>query len=290
MRTLRRSISLFALAVLAVGGTACSYISPGHVGMKSTAVGTGKGMQDVATGPAYVFYNPGTTDVIEYPIYVQNVVWTKSTTEGNPVNEEITFTNAQKMQISADVSLAYQLHAEKSVDFYLKFRATDIKEFTNGFMRNIAREEFDAVAGHYSIDQIMGDNAAFLAEVKGKLQADLAPYGIEIVQFGFIGAPRPPQAIIDSINATTHAQQFALQKQNELVQVQADAAKQVAQAEGDAKATLTRAEAQAKANQLLSNSLTPSLVEYKKIEKWNGELPQVSGSGGGVLLNLGTKQ
>lgn len=31
---------------------------------------------------------------------------------------------------------------------------------------------------------------------------------------------------------------------------------------------------------------TRNLVEYKKLEKWDGKLPQVSGSNGGILLNL----
>lgn len=37
-------------------------------------------------------------------------------------------------------------------------------------------------------------------------------------------------------------------------------------------------EAQAKANQILSKSLTPELVEYEKARKWNGTLPQYTGS------------
>ncbi len=53
-----------------------------------------------------------------------------------------------------------------------------------------------------------------------------------IDQFGFIGSPRPPQSVIDAINAKVQAQQIAVQKQNELVQSQADAAKLVAAAEG----------------------------------------------------------
>ncbi len=34
---------------------------------------------------------------------------------------------------------------------------------------------------------------------------------------------------------------------------------------------------QAKANEALSRSISPILVQYKNIEKWNGILPQVTG-------------
>jgi hypothetical protein len=35
---------------------------------------------------------------------------------------------------------------------------------------------------------------------------------------------------------------------------------------------------QAKANEVLARSISPILVQYKSIEKWNGILPQVSGA------------
>ena len=48
------------------------------------------------------------------------------------------------------------------------------------------------------------------------------------------------------------------------------------------------AEAQAKANQLLSKSLTTSLIRYNAVEKWNGTYPQtlMGGKMDGLILNL----
>ena len=43
-------------------------------------------------------------------------------------------------------------------------------------------------------------------------------------------------------------------------------------------AILTEAEAQAKANQLLAQSVTPTLVQYEMAKRWNGQMPQVAGS------------
>jgi prohibitin 1 len=41
---------------------------------------------------------------------------------------------------------------------------------------------------------------------------------------------------------------------------------------------------------LLSKSLTPQLVEMKRIEKWDGVLPQVTGGATPMLgINLGDK-
>lgn len=41
---------------------------------------------------------------------------------------------------------------------------------------------------------------------------------------------------------------------------------------------LTRAKAEAEANRLLTQSLTPQLMEYRRLEKWDGKLPQVTGN------------
>jgi len=42
----------------------------------------------------------------------------------------------------------------------------------------------------------------------------------------------------------------------------------------------------AKANDALSRSISPILVQYKSVEKWNGTLPQVSG-GAVPFIDLG---
>ena len=56
-------------------------------------------------------------------------------------------------------------------------------------------------------------------------------------------------------------------------------------AEADAETIKIKAEAEAQANKVLSESITTNVIEYNKIEKWNGELPQVTG-GSGTLINL----
>jgi regulator of protease activity HflC (stomatin/prohibitin superfamily) len=63
----------------------------------------------------------------------------------------------------------------------------------------------------------------------------------------------------------------------------------VAQAQGEAEAIKIRADAQAYANQKLASSLSPVLVDYRRIEKWDGHMPQVQGGGSGMMLNVGSK-
>jgi regulator of protease activity HflC (stomatin/prohibitin superfamily) len=72
-------------------------------------------------------------------------------------------------------------------------------------------------------------------------------------------------------------QQQALTAQNELQKNQFQAQGDSIKAAGRAKAITAEAEAQAKANHLLSESITPTLVQYEMAKRWNGQMPQVTG-------------
>jgi regulator of protease activity HflC (stomatin/prohibitin superfamily) len=280
-------ILLGALVALSVG--ACSRIEPGHVGIKVVNGGADRGVSDFPAQVGWVVYNPVTTNMFNYPTYIQTIVWTKSTTEGAPVNEEITFTNKDKMAISVDVNLSYHLEAAKVPNFYVTFRSDDLSNWTNGYLHNVARDTFNDHGGRYSIDQIMGDNAQFVKDVRDSLQEKVAPYGVLIDSFGIVGSPRPPQYVQDQINASAHAQQLAIQKQNELAQVQADMAKETAKTETYAKNKILYAEAEARANQMLSNSLSPQLIQKLQLEKWDGKLPQINGGSTNPFVSMSGK-
>lgn len=286
------SIALMFAAVYLAG---CTRIGPGHVGIKVSMAGNDKGVLNTPTTTGWTFYNPMSSSVIEYPTNIQTVVWTRSKDEGKQADESVTFTNKEGMSINADVSLSYSILGEKVPFFYVKFLTDDLEKFTDGFLRNAARNCLNEQAGNYEIEQIMGSNAAFLKASRDCVQAQVGPFGVNIEQFGIIGSPRPPDAVIQNINQKIQASQIALQKQLELQQVQADAAKQVAAAEGHAKAQIASAQGEATANQIRSASITPTILRIRELEnqhdliwRWNGESPKtvVNGDGKNNILQL----
>jgi regulator of protease activity HflC (stomatin/prohibitin superfamily) len=76
-----------------------------------------------------------------------------------------------------------------------------------------------------------------------------------------------------------------LDAQTKITKSEAEAKSKMIQAETDAKVRMLHAESQAKANALLDKSITPSLIEYNKINRWNGKLPTVVGTSG-TLVNI----
>lgn len=77
------------------------------------------------------------------------------------------------------------------------------------------------------------------------------------------------QTAINAANAEAEQKRIA---------AQAEADRQIIAAQAEADAILAVAQAQAEANRELANSVTENLIEYEKIEKWDGKLPTVSGA------------
>jgi len=276
-------IAFIGLVLLALGISGCNYIGPGNVGVVINKAGAHRGVDGVALKTGYVLVNPILTSVVEYPTSMQTAKWTKSPTEGSNNDDSITFTSNDSMVVNADIYITYEIKYDKIPEFYVKFRSDRIQDFTEGYLRNVTRDEMNNVAGKYSVEQIMGENGPIFKQVKENLQANLAQYGIIIDNVGIMGAPRPPQNVVEAINAKVQAAQIALQKQNEVAQAEADAKKQVAEAQGQADANVVQAKGDSEANKLRQQSLTPGLIQLKVIEKWNGVLPTVQAGSGSII-------
>jgi regulator of protease activity HflC (stomatin/prohibitin superfamily) len=281
---MKKLMWLMFIGVLAIG---CTRVDPGHVGIKVYYYGSQKGVDDFPAVTGMVWYNPMATSVFQFPTFVQTAVWTHNKNEGSPLNEELSFNSREGLVFNADISLSYRLDPSKVPHFYVTFRSDDLDKFTHGFLRNIARDAFNEVAVKYTAEEIYGDKKeAILTEVRQRINAQTTVYGVVVEQFGFVGAPRPPQNVVDAINAKIKATQDAIRVENELRSATAEAKKAVAAAQGRAQAVLVEAEAQAKANTLLSQSLSAQLIQQKAIDKWNGTRPLVEGSNSGLLLNI----
>lgn len=274
--------------------TGCSRVEPGYAGIKVDLYGSTKGVQEMPIVTGMVFYNPITTNIIEYPCFTQTAIWTKDIEEGSPKNEEITFNTVEGLTVSGDISLSYQLKAESVPSFYTKFRSDNINDFTHGFLRNTARDAFNEVGATFKVEDVYGTKKEeLLKQVKARLNANLSEYGIVIEQFGFVGALRIPEGVTQALNSKIKATQDAIRVENELRSAEAEAKKTVAKAEGEALANVARTKGQSEANLLLSQSITPELLKWQEmqitlaaIEKWNGVRPMVEGGNSGLLLQI----
>jgi regulator of protease activity HflC (stomatin/prohibitin superfamily) len=282
---IRRVLGLIAGLVVALVllPTTIVYVNPGYVGIVIHRAGGG--VDKTPLGPGLHMKNPLTTGIEEYPVFMQTLVLTKTSTEGSVNNDEINVNSKEGQPISLDVSMSFELDPDKAPGLYTTFRR-DIQSIQHGYVKQSIRQALQEVIGNEEIAAVIGPKKAeAVNQTTMLLSQRLAQYGIVVKQFT-INELRAPPAVIEAINQKNVMQQQALTSQNELqkntFQAQGDSIK----AMGHAKAILAEAEAQAKANELLSRSVTANLVQYEMAKKWDGKMPQVSG-GAMPLLQLG---
>ena len=247
-RTLRR-VGILLIVIVGVLGVGCSTttrIDAGHVGIRVKLAGTARGVQDMEIKTGWTFFNPITEQIVIFPTSVQNVVWTQSAHEGRPVDESITFSSSEGVNVNADIGLSFHIRPDLAPKLYARFRQTDMQSLADGFVRNVVRENFNEVASRMPVQEIYGaGKSKMLSDVVEKCRKIFAEDGIEIDQLTINGALRLPPNVSDAINRAMEATQNAIQSENRVRQVKAEAEQAVAQAHGQAEATRQKAQGEA---------------------------------------------
>jgi regulator of protease activity HflC (stomatin/prohibitin superfamily) len=287
---LKRLVTLAAIAlVLFVVTSACmTRIDAAHVGIRVNLAGSSRGVDDIPVVTGWVLYNPLTEQIVKFPTNVQSVVWTADPKEGAAHDESITFSSQEGVNINADIGLSFHIESAMAPHLYLRFRKNDLAELSNGYIRNAVRESFNLVASTMQVQAIYGaEKGRLLADVQKKLQEELGKDGILIDQLTINGALRLPENVANAINRAMEATQLAIQAENKVRQVRAEAEQALTLAEGQAEAARARArgeadarlitaKAEAKSNLILRYSTSPTVLQYRALEKWNGKLPAMN--------------
>jgi len=129
----------------------------------------------------------------------------------------------------------------------------------------------------YQITEILPKREEIRKRAMGKLGDNLARYHIIVDDIYFANIRFSPE-YEKAVEAKQVAQQQVETQRQVLAQREIEAQQKVATAKGEAESIQVVAQGQAKANDALSRSISPILVQYKSVEKWNGILPQVAGN------------
>lgn len=277
-------ITLLALGTLQ--GCACNTVPAGNVGIKVYLLGGQKGVDHevLGVGRYYIGINE---ELFLFPTFEQNPKYTKGVDDD--AGREVEFQDKDGLAMDADFSVTYTIKHEDAAKVFQRYRA-GIDEINRNPLRNMLRDAVNEVSSKLPVEQIYGEGKVkMINDVQEIIIPRAAEAGISVTQVSLLGAMRLPEAVTKALNSKIEATQRAQQRENELREAEAQAKKSIAEADGRAQSLLTEAKAQAQANRLLSESLTPVLVEYRRIDKWNGVMPQVT-SGATPLISLGLPQ
>lgn len=275
-------LALVLLGVL----TACDSVPVGNVGIIVHKLGGNKGVDsdEVGVGRYWLGIND---ELYIFPTFTQNHVWTKEKTEGGPNDDSFTFQTKEGLNVNTDVGIAYHIDPSKVSTVFQRYRK-GADEITNIVLRNAVRDAFNKSASTVSIEAVYGaGKAALMEDVLKTVAEELHPIGIEVENVFLVGNMRLPETVVEAINAKIGATQKAAQRENEVAQAKAEADKVIETARGEAQSKLAIAKAEAEAIEVKGNALrnNPNVIEFEKVAKWNGELPQVM-SGAIPMINL----
>ena len=255
-------------------------ISPGYVGIVINLFGEDKGpkVKELKVGMHWI--SPWKR-VYKFPVFEQNHIW-----EGR---KSFVFQTGEGLNVTADIGVSYHLNEGYIHKLFCKYRR-GIQEITDIFIRNYTRDAINQIASKMNIEQLYGSKKSnFIEEVQATVKNDLKEEGIIIDRIYLIGTLHFPELVVKALNSKIEATQIAQMRENELREAEAQANKKIAAANGISQSLLIKATAEAKANDLVSKSVTPQLIKYELVKKWNGELPKVL-SDVTPLLNMDVKE
>ena len=268
-------IAITLLLMLIVGSCSIENVPAGHVKVGSLF---GK-VQDKAITEGMNFVNPLKS-------------WTKF--DGRQKTLKITAEVPSRDQLTTKFDLSVQYRMKKSMASLVLKETGNVENTVEVHMvpsiRSLIREEGKAVekAEDFFKDEIQrGLQKNLILRLKDKVGSK----GLE-VQDILIRDVNLPQFIVHAIEKKKEREQEAEKEVAELKRFKTEQEKKLAAAEADfaaaqkaAETKKVRADAQAYENIKLAKSITPSLVKWKYIERWDGKLSHVSG-GNTPFINL----
>ncbi len=204
--------------------------------------------------------------------FVQNVVKIDNRIQKLEVSTEAFSKDLQSVQTV--LAINYRVDTSKSYSIYKNIGA----DYENVLVVPAVNEVLKAITATYTAEESVTNRVLISEGLVTGLNEKLNSIGlyvtdVNIIDFDF------SEAFITAIEEKQVAQQ-------QLLKAETEKRTAITNAEAAAEAVKIKAEAEAEANKTISASLTDRVIENKKIEKWNGELPKVTG-GGSTIIDIG---
>lgn len=247
-------------------------VDAGHVGVKVNLTGDNRGVSKFEYKTGWVIYNTWVSKLYEFPTYQQHIDY--------PEQQVIT-----KGGFSATIkpSFNYSLKPGDVGDMFQNLRL-GIKDIEQQWLQTAIVGTVNDVANKWAVDDIFNQREHFESDIVNEANKRVAKwFTISQLRTNII----PPEALQQSIEAKTKAIQEVQVAENQRLVAIAEGERKIAQARADSAAQVIAASGEAEAIRRKQVSLNSTYIDYLKIQKWDGKLPQVqTGNGGGIILSM----
>lgn len=261
---MKRLINLIAAFAVMFSVSSCyTRIDAGHEGIKVNLYGDSKGVDDVELVSGAIWYNGITTAVYEYPTFVQTVDY-----------EPFEFNSKDGSVFRFDPTIMLSIKPGSAPEVFVKYRK-ELNEVLNVTLVPYIHDAFKTEINARHDNELISQQAEFQDAIEARLAEELGKENFIVAKV--TTGIKYPDALVESINAKNRALQEELRVKNEKAVALAEAEKKAAIAKGDADALKIKADGEAYYNRTVSASLSPTLIQIKALERWDGKTPIVSG-------------
>ncbi|MCM1177086.1 MAG: SPFH domain-containing protein [Bacteroidales bacterium] len=256
-------IKYAAVIVMAAAIMGCERIDAGCEGIRVNLYGNNKGVDQVNLVTGMVWYNPLTTAVYEYPMYVQTVDYPPFAINAKDGSKFV-----------VDPTININPVAGKSPEIFKKYRKP-LEDVMQDVLYTHIKNAYRIKLNNYTTDELVSKREEFEKTTEEYLREVLLKENFELGEM--TSGLKYPETLEATITQKNEAVQKAQKAANELEIVKAEAEKKI-----------VAARAEYEANLLKTKALTPQILEQMWIDKWNGEVPTViTGSNTSTFLDLG---
>ena len=219
-----------------------------------------------------IVYNPFKGGIQSYTLsqgYKLKSPFTKVYKIDTEVNE-LTFENISVQTndsqfVNAIIKVQVKIDSAKAFEYFSKYRDKSLEDISSVLSATM-QKQLEAVTTQYNIMDVLGSKRDEIVNKSLELiQTELEKDGVSVLRVTLVDTDAG-----DAIE-TAIANEAIAKKEAETAEYK----KQKAELEGEAK--VIEAQKEKEANELISKTLTDELLMEQFIEKWNGELPKVTG-------------
>lgn len=246
------------IALLVVLSSSFSYVPVQHYGIVFNRFSGG--YSEEVEDPGIIFHLPFAQRVYD----VESNAHTLSLIGENLINVQTH--DGQKLATEVDVQ--YRIPRDNAVDVFKYYQNNErsLRENIQYKLKPVVQRSIETVTTKYDVSQILGESRSKVEEeISQELAKELEGYELELTSFKLVSTDAE-DGIEAAINAEAVAQQEVKtsKQQQEKQKVQNETKKQ--QIEAEAEQAKIKAEGQAEANRILSESLTPEIIDYEEVK------------------------
>ena len=197
--------------------------------------------------------------------------WESGDSAADSANRAIFGETSDNIGIYVGMNCTAMIEEKDAAKFLYRYNNTPLEVIIDTDIKKMVEDRFNIETAKYTSTELGAKKGEIMEAVKAYVVEYFTDYGITITVLGLKEGISFENAEIQKVIDAKFA------SEQELVIQQNKNEANIAKAEAEAQAMIMLAEAEAKANELLSNSLTPNLLEKMYYEKWNGELPYIYG-------------